>query len=264
MNVYPSGKESLAKGKLTGLYQGEAMSGKTHNLCTWPSPVIVCFDPDTQTARKMDGVTIIEVESFKEFEQKVVPHVKNRTLHELVNHPVETFGVDSISIASMYLAMEIQGSKERLAIQDFGTLLNKLTSVTMECTEAARFVEGKDSYHIIFTTHLQTIVGKDGGGIECVRPAIMGQFKDLLPRLFGFAFICEAGAEVTTSPGKPAVSRPSWQVRTFPPKTRIGEVPFYICGDRVGGTTYNTLPTTTDGTYPELLKAWGMKEEDGA
>ena len=41
MKIIESGSTDLKDEKISGLYMGEPMSGKTHNLCTWPHPLVV-------------------------------------------------------------------------------------------------------------------------------------------------------------------------------------------------------------------------------
>ena len=258
MKIYTSG--TVENAKLSGLYQGNSMTGKTHMMCTWPKPVLVSADPDTQTAQKLPGVQIIEISTWAELESEIVPYVKNRALHELVGvgeDEVGTFCLDTISIASTYLAREIQGAKPRLTIQDFGLFLNKLTALTMQCVEARKDRgDGAPCYNILFSTHLKDITN-DSGGLEKVAPAVMGQFAGVLPRLFGFCFLCENTVKSEMVPGGAETREvPLWQVRTVPPS------PKYTVGDRIGGGDYNLLPTVCDGTYPELMKLWGLKEDE--
>lgn len=233
---------------------GDALTGKTHCMCSWPDTVLIAFDPDTQTARKLPGVTIVEVGSWDEFESKVLPHINNRTMADLVDRPVSTIAVDTISVGSMRLAAEIQGTKERMTIGDFGLLLNKLTAVTMQIVDATRqHTDSQPTYHTLFSTHLSPETDPEGN-VRGIRPAIMGQFKQLLPRLTGFAFLCEVRKEVKSgkAPGQMTTSVVRG-VHTIPPDTR------YICGDRIGGSSiYRELPAFTGGNYQDLMDAWGM------
>jgi hypothetical protein len=258
VKIYESGAKEL--GKISGLYQGDAMSGKTHMICTWPGLVLFCFDPDTQTARKMPGVHIVELESFAEYEEVVVPYIKNRSVHELVSLPedrVQSVGIDTISLGSTYLAREIQGTRGNMTQQDFGLFLNKLTSTTMQCVEATREREdGAPSYNVLFGAHLKTVTDAQGNVVG-IRPAIMGQFAGLLPRLVGFNFLCEHVVRSQMRHGQPTEEIPVWQVRTVPKSD------LYVCGDRIGGGHFNRLPAVCPGTYPELVELWGLDKEGG-
>ncbi len=263
LKVYRGG-DSTGVGRLSGLYMGDALTGKSHCLGTWPNPLVVAFDPDTQTIRNMPGVYVIEVGSWAEFENHIMPYVRNRGLGRLVmdmwegpgkptEEPlIETLGVDTISIGSMKLAEELQGAKKRLDIQDFGAFLNKLVATTMQCVETTKeSFPGQATYNVIFTAHLNP-VNDDTGTLIAVRPAVMGQFKEILPRLFGFSFICQHGIENVLSAGK-AMSVERFTVRTVPKSDQ------YVCGDRIGGKgPYRRLPPVTGGTYPELMEAWGI------
>ena len=254
MNIITSadGKPS----KISGLYQGDAFTGKTEYACTWPHPVFLNFDPDSQTAQKyLNGnvVGIIELESWNEFANKVQPHIKSRTIHELVggNDLVETIVVDTMSIAAQRLADEIQGNRDKLRIQDFGLLLQKLTEATTMLSDTCKPTDSHPGYNVIITTHLKTVTD-DSGNTEAIRPAIMGQFRDLLPRLLGFAFLCETKLTSVVVTGKPAVQKAEWYIRTVPPTSK------YICGDRIGSKE-DPLPPTCSGNYPDLIKMWGRE-----
>jgi hypothetical protein len=154
---------------------------------------------------------------------------------------------------------EIQGTRDKLRIQDFGRLLSKLTTAVIDCTDATVERPGCESYHVVLAAHLKDIYQMRGDErvLTGIRPAIDSTFKDLLPRLTSFAFLCETELEPVTSPGKPAYMRTKYVVRTTPPSK------LYVCGDRIGGGRFNTLPPTVGGTYPELCAAWGLTSEQG-
>ena len=264
MRIYKSDTEA-GIGRISGLYLGDTHTAKSYYLSTWPHPLVVAFDPDTLTLRKMPGVYILEVDSWSEFEQAVLPFVQKRALGRLVQDRlsldteplIETLGIDTISIASERLAQHLQGSKDRLTQADFGTFLNKLMQVTLSCVELTReTVPGEPTYHCIFTSHMG-IYG-DEGEPQVVRPAIKGQFRELLPRLFGFSFLCEHGQRPgpPPRPGAPPSVEEFWQVRTSPPDRR------FAFGDRIGGGgKYPRLPAVTDGTYAGLMRAWAIDPE---
>lgn len=263
MRIYKS-DDSPPDLRFTGLYCGDSMKGKTYNACTWPNPLVVSFDPDTQTARGMPGVWVVEVETWKDFTEGIMPAVRARKLGaflkdrlQLTEEPlIETLVVDSISIAATKLVREIQGERPAMRQQDFGTLLNELTGITMQCVETSKErVPGEATYHVIFTTHLQQITD-DSNVLKAVRPAVMGAFKDTLPKLFGFCFICDVQQETTIVDGK-AQQVAKWVVRTTPPDR------FHICGQRHGANDRRSLlPPLVGGTYPELCEAWGINKED--
>jgi hypothetical protein len=255
--------------KVSGTYMGEAFSGKTHNICTWHTKdgvvLLVAFDPDTGTARSMPNVVTIEVESWREFEMDVMPYVRARELEKLLadkadmkDVKVDTLGIDTISVGATRCFNEILGTREQSDRKDFGLLLNKLTSTSMSCVDLTRqYQEGQTSYNVMFGCHLVSPAA------EAARlrfsPAIPGQFKDILPRLGGFAFICKQtvragpiGADGT------ATKERNFYVHTVPPSDA------YTCGDRIGGEgkRYKALEPTTGGTYSELMTAWGVPPEE--
>jgi hypothetical protein len=261
LRIYNSDNEE-GIGKISCLYMGDTHTAKSHYLSTWPHPLVIAFDPDTLTLRKMPGVYILEVESWSEFQTAVFPYIQKRALGKLVQDRldlpeeplIETLGIDTISIASEKLALHLQGNKERLTQADFGTFLTKLMEATLACIETTRqTVPNEPTYHCVFTSHM-SIYG-DEGQPQVVRPAIKGQFRELLPRLFGCSFLCEHGQRPgkPSAPGKPPELEEFWQIRTSPPDRR------FAFGDRIGGGgKYNRLPATTAGDYASLMKAWGM------
>ena len=263
MKAYKSDPNSVLN-RFTGVYCGEALSGKTHCICTWPNTVVFCFDQDTQTLDHMPDVHVVLVESWAEFEEACLPYIRARAVGRLLKERmgldeeplVETIAVDTMSIASSKLANEIQGDRDRLRVQDFGTLLNKLTAATVQMTETAKELEeGQTTYNVLAATHLSPDTDSSGNVLS-ISPAIMGQFKKVLPRLFGFCFLTEHRVATKIINGN-ATQVENFVVRTVPPND------LYTCGDRIGGKgDYQRLPPVTGGTYPELMKAWGIKEEE--
>lgn len=262
MNLYKSDPTATEPGRISGLYLGEAFSGKTHNACTWPNPLVCSFDPDNMTARGMPGVWVLELESWAEFESTVMPYVRARQLGKLIKERanlteeplIETLVVDTISVAATKLVQEIQGARDKVAIHDYGTILNKLVATTLQCTETVKARKpGESTYNVIFTTHLTTETD-DNGAVIAVRPAIVGQFKGMIARLFGFAFLCEQTVNTVIKNGV-ATQEERRHVRTVPKSSA------YVCGDKLGGKPpFNKLPVTVGGTYPELAEAWGIKK----
>lgn len=267
MRIHKPGADPDGKLRVAGTYLGEAFSGKTHNLCTWHTKdgvvLLVAFDPDTGTARSMPNVVTIEVESWREFEVDVMPYVRARELSKLLKDKagmegvqVDTLAIDTISVGATRCFNEIIGDRPSDR-KDFGLLLNKLTSTCMSCVDLTReYQDDQESYHVMFGCHLVSPVA------EAARlrftPAIPGQFKDILPRLGGFAFICKQTVKSgPIGPDGTASRERSFHVNTVPPSDA------YTCGDRIGGEgkVYQKLAPTTGGTYSELMTAWGVPPE---
>ena len=266
MRIYKGGDPTETPTRISGSYMGEAFTGKTHNLCTWHTKdgvvLLVAFDPDTGCARSMPNTVVLEVESWKEFEQDVMPYVRARELAKLIKDKagidakVDTLAIDTISIAATRCQTEIQGTKNQMTQQDWGLLLNRMTATTMQCIDITRqYQEGQPTYHCLFSSHLKTETS-DGGGVVGYRPAVAGQFKDIFPRLGGFSFVCKQSITQGLKDGK-AVQTRTFYVHTCPPSE------MYICGDRIGGEgkLYKPLAPTMLGTYPALMEAWGMDPE---
>jgi hypothetical protein len=245
--------------KISGLYLGDAYTGKSHNLATWPVGLVVCFDPHADTILKFPGWSVAMVETWGEFERDILPHIKNRTVSKLTGRPVGTVGVDSMSLGASRLATEVQGRKERLTKPDFGIILSKLSTAVMDMTDSCTPKEGKESYHTIFTSHLKTVSTGEGEAqrIVGIRPAIVGEFANLFPRLTSFTFICGSRVKQDRQPNQPPTESREYFVHTAPPPP---DPKLYVCGNRVGD---RSLPPTLGGTYPELTAAWGIPNESG-
>jgi len=250
MRISQSGEK--VEHRFSGLYQGGAFTGKTHAMCSWPKVALITFDPDDQTAEKMEDVTIVRVDSWGEFASDILPHVMNRSMDELCKKPIETIAIDTISIASSKLREEMRGRGGEMRVQDWGTFKDKLTEAAYLLTESTKPTDTHAGYHILFATHLKEVTGDDGI-VLAWRPAIDGQFRELLPRLVSFCFLCEATTETIREAGQPGEQRAVYKVRTVPPNK------LYICGDRVGGGTRKVLPPTTSGLYHDLMAAWGIQ-----
>jgi hypothetical protein len=243
--------------KISGLYQGDAFTGKTAYICSWPDVLILSFDPDSQTAQKNlkarggNVAAIIELDSWNEFANKVQPHIKSRSLHELAGSHVGTVALDTMSIASQRLADEIQGTRDKLRIQDYGLLLSKLIEATTMLSDTTKPTETHPGYHVLMTTHMKAVTNEEGN-TEAIRPAIVGQFRDLLPRLLGFAFLCEKRIVTQTVSGQKPTQKAEWFVRTVPPNNK------YIVGDRMADEE-KPLPVECSGRYKDLMKMWGRE-----
>lgn len=260
MNVYKSDPSANTPGRISGLYLGEAFSGKTHNLCTWPNVLVCSFDPDNMTARSMPGVWVLELESWKEFHDVVLPYVRARSLGKLVKERaglaeeplIETLGVDTISVGATKLIQETQGEGS-MDQRKWGLVLNELTATTIQCTDTTKKLGDKPTYNVIFNSHLSTETD-DQGAVLAVRPAIGGAFKNMIARLFGFAFYCEQ--RVTTSIVKGVSTQVEEHIVRTVPKNAT-----HVGGDKLGGKPpFKKLPLVCGGTYPELCEAWGINK----
>ena len=269
MRIHAPGSAATDQGpfRTSGTYLGEAFSGKTHNICTWHSKdgvvLLVAMDPDTGTARSMPNVVVVEIESWTEFEMDVMPYVRARELEKLLadkagikDAKVDTLGIDTISVGATRCFNEILGDREQSDRKDFGLLLNKLTAACMSCVDITRqYQEGQRTYNAIFGSHLVSPVAESARARFTA--AIPGQFKDVLPRLGGFAFICKQAVKAGPIVNGVPTKERSFYVHTAPPND------MYTCGDRIGGEgkLYKKLDPTTGGTYHELLAAWGVPPE---
>ena len=252
--------------RTSGTYLGEAFGGKTHNICTWHTKdgvvVLIAFDPDTGTAKSMPNTVVIEVESWREFEMDILPYVRQRELEKLlkdkanIDAKVDTLGVDTISMGSTRCFNEILNGRDADR-KDWGLLLNKLTAAVMACVDTTRqYQDDQRTYNAIFGCHLTSPAAESAR--NRFTPAIGGQFKDVLPRLGGFAFVCKQVTKAGPIVGGVPTQVRSFVAHTVPPDEK------YVCGDRLGGEgkAYKQLPLLLENpTYTTLMQAWGVPEE---
>lgn len=246
--------------RFTVLYQGPPKSGKTHCALSWPNPGVLYTETNLATARKLvdEGRILLPHrwnQDVNELELKIIPKLEARKADEVFGHPVDTIVLDSMTEALAMVQRDIQGSKEKMSINDFGRFLVRGETLVRRLIALAQPQGQHPGYHVVMTVHERDVTD-DAGGLVRVTPAIMGQLKDLVARFFDTVLVCEAHVETKME------NTPTGSIRTRTIDYRVWSVPpddYHTCGDGVGGGRLKRLPASLDGTYPTLAKAWGVE-----
>jgi len=230
-------------------YKGPSGTAKTTNAASWPQPQVwAMFDKNLKTIRELiKGGLKAEVmifDTFAEFENNFVRPALHRELQ------ANTLVVDTVDFMAGMLLRDIQGTKIRLAMGDWGTILNKLRSVCSDLTSTTAYLADKPSYNLVLNYHLMDVTNDDGALLKTA-PKIPGQFKDELEAYLDTVLYCTS--QITSAPvkqpsgGTKLVNQKQFLCHTVPPN------PFITC--KGGG-----LPPTIEGTYSVLREHWNRKE----
>jgi hypothetical protein len=241
---------NLGESKESMTYEGPSGTGKTHNLLTWPTPIkIANFDKNLKTVnealRRGVDAEIFLFDTFKEFEEEFVAKVRHREFD------AQSIGVDTFDFMAALLMRDVQGTKPRLAMADWGTILNKLRSVCSDLTGATAPLGDKPSYNVILNYHLMDVTNDDGALLKTA-PKIPGQFKDEIGAYVDTILYCTSQISSTaikqTGGGTKMVPSKQFLCHTVPPTQYI------TC--KGGG-----LPPTITGDYPTLRAEWDKGKE---
>jgi hypothetical protein len=246
--------------RFTVLYQSDSGMGKTHCALTWPNPGVLYYETNMATLEKFKDIPYIlgeDIGSIENLEMRILPMLETGRHQELFGKPViDTIVLDSVTECIGDMVAEIQGTKERLSMPDFGRLLSRGEGLIKRFVDLAKPRAGRPRYNFVATVHLRDVTDEEGALIK-VRPAIPGQLKDVLGRLFDTVLVNKIVREetITTLPNQPAKKvtterRVVWSV----PQDK-----YHSCKDGVGGGELKVLPSVCDGTWPSLRDAWGIK-----
>jgi hypothetical protein len=244
--------EEKTEDKLSVLYRGPEKSGKTHAMASFPKPLVFFCDRNLSTLRKFRGVDYIILEDYGEYHRNWLPALRMGTRPELADY--ETIGVDSLTTLFRmcrsyaedlgYKGFDLWGYILKTFIDDLDVLLS--------LSKATR--GSKPTYHIVCTIHEEDVLNAENR-LEKVALAVQGKSQGQIAPLFDSVFCTSA---VTKKTGSPPTLETEYVIHTKPPDR------YHPCGDGIGGGggKYNELPSRMDGTYPSLIKAWGMEEEE--
>lgn len=207
--------------KLAILQKGPAKTGKSRGAYTFPPPVFAVYtDPNRLTVQQMQEqgfeIDARRVTSWVDYERKIVPAITNRLID------AQTIVLDTIDMLLDQMWRQIQGSRSKLAIQDFGTGLQWASDTTYQLVSSTmpRGKPGDANYHpgynIIVNVHVKDVTN-DSGALVKVCPSLMGQFKDDLESYFDAVLICDKDIRVTPQQGAPAKRETIYKVLTQPP-----------------------------------------------
>lgn len=245
-NIATMAKENIDNQGHTVLYKGNAGTGKTHNILSWPGPIAVAyFDSNLLTLRQAmkSGVDVTPYfcKDWNQFANEFVPAVVNREID------AKTIAIDTIDPLGIKMQQDIQGSRPRLTQADFGTILNRWIDTFGQLIESTKSIGDTPGYNFVAAVHLKDVISGDSGNVTRYAPQIMGAFKDTLEQFFDWVLLCEAASKAKTVGGKSEYYK-EFIVRTVPPN------PLHTC--KGGG-----LPAVCGGTYSELMSHAGLNSE---
>ena len=207
-------KSNASHQKPVVLTKGPPGSGKTHFALTAPPPIVLAnLDVNQQTVTtaidKGLDVKSVHLNTWSEWADQFVPAVSNRELE------CETVVVDTGSMLAKMMWREIQGHRDKLRIQDFGTGLDRMVNTFTQLCSAAAHYEGKRSYNIIVNYHIGDVTS-DSGSLVRTTVQSMGAFKDIAESLFDYVFL--AANEIATKiEGGKATKSKRFFFHTIPP-----------------------------------------------
>jgi hypothetical protein len=176
--------------RLSVLLKGASGSAKTETALSFPDPIRVIYtDVNRETVRKAiaRGVKIegTAVRTWSEYSDQIVPTLVSRKFEG------NTIVVDTVDFLSALMWKDIEGTKARLAIQDFGTGLRRLSETTRALVSLTLPEGDHPGYHVVFTSHLKD-VSDDSGALLKVAPAIMGQFANQIEDYFDYVLLMQS------------------------------------------------------------------------
>jgi hypothetical protein len=247
-------KSNISGFKRTVLYKGESGKGKTTCAFSWPQPIVSVYsDPNLGVVQGLveagADIDLVMVQSWEQFADRFVPMASHRLLR------ARTIVLDSFDFLAEMMWRKIQGTKSKLAIQDFGTGLDLMSTAMRQLVDIVKPLPGKPAYNLIVTTGIKSDTD-DSGAIVKIGPAIMGAFKDRLERYFNTVLLCDSVIGGVTTPDGKITPVAKWFVHTVPPSSH------HTCKDSIGGNgSLQKLPVRVGGTYAELCAGWGCDPE---
>lgn len=244
-------------GRVSVLYEGPEKSFKTTYGLTWPDPFVFAFDANTATLMNQIGTRWYAPTTWREFATECVPTILNRKL------AAGTIVVDTVSSACRLCEFEIAkdvGKHESGEFDrpEYRRLLMKTHNVFAQLCDAKKPRSDHPGYHIVLLSHEREWYKQKkvriGAGeartdlvLDRVRPAIEGDFKNILPTLVDSVFGTRVRLNEKTKTPQP-------YILTVPPDE------YYFYGDGVGNAPgREPLPAEMPGDFASLAKAWGLK-----
>ena len=236
-------KENAALQKPIILVKGPSGTGKTHFWLSLPGRTVACYtDKNMATATSAittgQPVELVQPESWEDWADRFVPAVENRLVD------ADNIVVDTLDMLTKVMWLEIQGGRDKLRIQDFGTGLNRMTNTISQLCSAAYHREGQRSYNIIVTSHIGDVTD-DSGSLVRTTCAVMGAFKDICEDLFDYVLLSDSEIHTEITGGK-AVKSKRFFLHTIPPtRYHTTKAPGYF-------------PSEIGNTWPALREALAL------
>jgi len=226
--VYQSA--DIQRPKRSVLYIGKAKTGKTHFALSWPKTFVIYWDENMSTLLKFDTAFIKkntkgENLTFEDFENKILPAIKNRTID------AETIVIDSVSFMAQVLRQAevpaIEKGKSNRA--KWGEVFDRLWQVFKDLAEVTQpdlANPDRRTYNLVCTVHERDVMDEDGNLVR-YDPSIQGQFKDWLSKFFDTVLVTDIEYE-RVSKGNTVERVPRYIVHSIPPNR------YWVAGDGVG------------------------------
>ena len=200
---------------LSLLLKGPSGSGKTEGALSLPGPTHLTYtDVNLATVRAamLRGAEIdfSPCGKWSDYQNQYIPKVLNRQIE------ARTLVVDTIDFLADMMWREIQGSRARLSMSDFGTGLSNLMSTTYTLASSTLPKGGHPGYNVVVTSHLKDVTD-DSGALLKVTPAIMGAFKDKIEDFFDHVYLCAAGVKTEVSEDRVATKVRQFKLFTVDP-----------------------------------------------
>lgn len=181
--------ESFADARLSVLLKGHSGSGKTRTALSFPGPIRLLYtDKNRETVRQMvTAGTQVEgsiIETWSQFSNEVLPGLLRR------ESTCQTITLDTVDFLSAMMWTDIEGSKGKLSMQDFGTGLRRLSEATRSLVSLTLPQDQHPGYHVVFCCHLKDVTD-DSGSLLRIGPAIMGQFANQLEDYFDYVLLLQ-------------------------------------------------------------------------
>jgi hypothetical protein len=213
---------------------------------TFPQPIIGCYSDKnmlTVTEAQLRGVDakFMPVNCWSDWADVFVPAAMNRTIE------AATLAVDPIDMLATVMWRELQGTRDKLRIQDFGTGKDRMFNTLADLCSSASHIEGKRSYNIICTSHISDVTD-DSGNLVKTTCQLMGAFKDIVESLFDYVFLCASELKTDIEAGKATKSK-RFFAHTIPPtRYHTTKAPGYF-------------PAEIDGTWQSIQDALALSPE---
>ncbi len=268
IQIFDTNKLEQPKGSV--LYFGREGTGKTHNACSWPNPVVICFAHNPETLFKFPNIRVIypaRTEKVREptitqkldaWRFEILPMIRNRRMSDLCEKTIETIIIDDITQLALNYKMKLMGAGKEaipktvnkldfeawnLYLMWLQTDISVLTDATLPDLNGER-----ESYNIVCTVHERDTLD-DNSSVIKITPAVDGQFKDILPSMFGTVFVTDVAKQKDKN-GK-TIGQDYFVHTVAPDRYRRPR-------DGMGGGRFGQLPPKCPGTYLELAKLWGL------
>lgn len=267
--IYSNQTVTLGEAGSRCLYIGPPLTGKTTKMLTWPGVVFIQFDEERSV---VDGsrtpIPVISVSDWGDWSGRILPAIKSRQrLQTLVSsipgfesYTVRTVAIDSFTGMGEMCETHFR-SLHTNTMRMYGDKLVALRQTKDDLFSICRPSASGTPLNLIGAVHERALTRsvKNAKGefeeiIEAIIPSITGQFGERFLEYWAVILWCmkevPAAADGELLKNKPV----SYFCRTDPIDAHRSGV------DRLGGGRLPRLPPRVSGSYPDLMKHWGLTQ----